>query len=145
MVRLVEAWLRLSENTYKKAEEHKRCADLATENQLLNSAVSRYYYYCLLLAKAYIIANDECPESYFGGSDSHRRIHENLHTVAQYNAMEAYDDVCSDLDLLSMRDYRVDADYKGNTCFIKDKTRFSDFFNLVTDFVEALNELKQRR
>jgi hypothetical protein len=144
MVRLVEAWRKLSQDTKKKAAEHKDCADIAKQNRLYNSAVSRYYYYCLLLAKSYIIENEMCRESYFGGSNSHKAIHTSLHAVAKEQSLDVYTNVCVDLDLIRMSDYRIDADYKGSQCFVADQGRFRDFLDLVSEFEIALEEIKTK-
>ena len=133
---------KLSSKTRQKAEEHKNCADLAKDKEFFNSAVSRYYYYCLLCAKAYIISNEDCSESFFGGSNSHRTINDNLHRIAKENAKEKYDDVSGELDLLRMSDFRIDADYKGSHCFKKDQQRFSDFLDLVNEFEEAIEAIQ---
>lgn len=134
--------MQLSSKTQQKAEEHKKCAALAMQNDLFNSAVSRYYYYCLLRAKAYIISREDCSESFFGGGNSHRTINDNLHRIAKENAKDKYDDVSGDLDLLRMSDFRIDADYKGSYFFHKDQKRFCDFLNLVNEFEEAIEAIK---
>lgn len=133
--------LKLSKKTLKKAEEHKKCAELAVENNLYNSAVSRYYYYCLLLAKAYIIEKENCSESYFGGYRSHGFIHDTLHDIAKSYSKLSYDVISMDLDLERLKDYRIEADYKGDVCFIRDQERFKDFMNCVNDFEDAMESL----
>lgn len=133
---------KLSNKTQQKAEEHKKCADLAVKNELFNSAVSRYYYYCLLLAKSYIIEKEDCSESFFRGSNSHKNIHENLHRIAQENAEDKYVDVSAELDLLRMSDFRKDADYNGGYCFNKDQYRFNEFLDYVNEIEEAIAHIK---
>ncbi len=133
---------KLSSKTRRKAEEHKRCAELAKQNNLFNSAVSRYYYYCLLRAKAYIIAKENCSESFFGGLQSHDFIHNTLHDIAKDHSKDTYDCVSMDLDLNRMKDFRIDADYKGSICFGNDPTRFNDFLDLVNEFEEAIDTLR---
>ena len=133
--------LKLSKETLKKAKEHKKCAELAVENNLYNSAVSRYYYYCLLRAKAYIIEKEKCSESDFDRQGSHNYIHNTLNTIAKRESKHVYVDVSKELNLLTLKVYRVEADYKGDVCFIRDQERFKDFMKCVNEFEDAMDLL----
>ena len=133
---------RFSKLTSNRADEHKECAELAESKCLYNSAVSRYYYYCLLLAKAYIIRKDDITdESYFKNKNAHQAISELLNRIAQEHSPDEYPDVSTELNLGRLKMHRNNADYNGAMCYKKRQDEYKDFFNMVEEFVDAIEQI----
>lgn len=125
----------------KKAEENSKCAKLAEDAKLYNSAISRMYYACLLRAKHYIFINTKENDSTFMKADSHTLISSCFQSTAMNNP--EYSNHVNDLNLNTLKAIRVDAEYNAQNDYCRcDKADDYEYFKtLVENFLKAIDTL----
>jgi len=127
----------------RKAEENRKCAILAEGGNLRNSAVSRWYYACLLYAKHYILTNNPTlTEASFKGKGSHKTILNEFNDLARTHANYIVHRLALS-ELNSLKSSREKAEYSCDFCFSRfdHEFEYNEVRNKAIDFIAAINTL----
>lgn len=136
------ATLHMSAMIKRKAEENCKCAILAEGENLRNSAVSRWYYACLLYAKHYIFTRTGFTDVDFQCQNSHLKINQEF-KIAAIGHANYIENSQALSELLSLKACRVKADYSGGFCFsrIDHEFEYNEVKNKAMNFITALNNI----